>query len=138
MDELKEIHRVGRSIPMRILYAYMIIIIFVYAYTYHISTTYGDVIGNMSEYDILGKHKCLIDIKGCNTQVLTGWSIARVVAYAVIGYGNPHGYLNMFIMFSFIELYSYANNSRTAPILNMFLNMIGYTVGSSLCPGSVC
>lgn len=128
-------HRPTAQIPWRLMYAYMLIICMTYIYNHHLVSIYGDFISDIGEYDILGDHKCAIEYSKCSSQVLNGWSITRFLIFTLIGFFNPHAHVNMFLLSTFVETYTYSNKCESKFILNPILNMSGYTLGSALCQG---
>lgn len=123
------------TIPYRWLYAYMIIIVLMYAYK-HVKTCYGDIIGGIPGYDVLGKYKCIIRTKNCERQVLDGWQLANFAAYIIIGYYNTLGHSRTLAISVISEVYSYYVGKETNPILDVATCMAGYSLGSALCPAA--
>lgn len=129
-------HRHQNKFQTRVAFAYMIIILFTYIYVQYIVENYGDILTESVSYDILGEYKCVPKFEGCEDQYIDGWSIARIIVFIMVGIANPHSHYNMLGVAVFAQLYSYINNNTSRHIMNPVLTMLGYSIGSFMCPGN--
>lgn len=125
-----------RKIQHKMYMIYSVIIVLVYIYYAHIRPEAGDIIKTqLPQYDVFGKYKCKIKFKGCENQILTGWSLMRFIIFVLFGYMNPHNHKNIAILSVMIETYALSMKGNSKLLLNPVVNMAGYTVGSALCHG---
>ena len=128
-------HRKAPKLLKGIYIAYLTIILLSFIYNYYILEKYGDVISKFPKYDILGKYKCAIPLRGCEEQVLSGWSIVRVAIYAMVGVLIPHAHVNIGTLSGIIELLILSKKRPVKFPLNIALSMTGYSIGSAMCNG---
>lgn len=128
-------HKHEDKFPTQIASAYLLIIVFTYIYIHHIVDQYGDVITEAPKFDLLGEYKCMPEFAGCEDQYIDGWAVSRILAFVVVGCMNPHSHYNMMTVAVLVQAYAYAHDNASRHILNPVLTMVGYSIGSLLCPG---
>jgi hypothetical protein len=131
-------HKHEGKFPIRVASAYILIIVFAYIYIHHVVDQYGDVITESPKFDLLGEYKCTPQFAGCEDQYIDGWALSRILAFMLVGFANPHSHYNMLAVSVLVQAYAYAHNSAGRHILNPTLTMVGYSIGSLMCPGDCC
>jgi hypothetical protein len=111
----------SETMPWRVIITYLTIIAVVYIYFHIIVKRTGDIVSHVS-----------IQTNSRTPRVLlTGWGIARVLAYVVIGASIPSIHKNMMATSALIECYTFAING-TYSVMNPILSITGYAIGSAL------
>lgn len=131
-------HKHQTEFPIRVASAYLLIIVFAYIYIHHVVDQYGDVITEAPKFDLLGEYKCTPKFAGCEDQYIDGWAVSRILAFMLVGFANPRSHYNMLAVAVLVQAYAYAHNNEGRHILNPTLTMLGYSIGSWMCPGGCC
>jgi hypothetical protein len=128
-------HKPESEFPIRVASAHLLIIVFVYIYIHYIVDQYGDIITEAPVFDLLGEYKCTPAFAGCDDQYIDGWAVSRILAFMLVGFANPHSHYSMLPIAVLIQAYEYAHNNAGRHIINPMLTMVGYSIGSFMCPG---
>ena len=134
---LKEIkHKTRVLVQWRLVYAYTLMVVLSYIYFYHVVCIYGDFIDALPKYDVLGESKCVIQIHGCDRQIIDGWTLIRGIFFVLIGFSNPHSHANIAALSILMEAFSVScKRTGLRPLINPLTNLIGYSIGSYICDG---
>lgn len=120
------------NIKMGWLCMYAMVIIFTYVYYNHVVPHKGDLLMyRMPTVDVGGRLKCVVPYGNCEHDLITGWSLIRLVMFGVIGAYMPDNYITVLVYGAITESTALASRGRPRYISNTLVNTAGYAIGSN-------
>ena len=142
-------HKEHTTPQWRLIFVYVVVAAMAFIYYHYIVSNHGDIISKIPGIWYVEDCKGVDKTKKSDVSnsdgftpasgyyLIDGWTAVRVAIYAAIGYANPHAHVSTFVISCLKETYAGSCKNSSRPLHNPIVSMIGYTIGSALCPG-VC